>query len=153
MAKFKMNLDDLDVLKEIKSINKINGQIRTVTVEIDDPEVAKYAIPTDSKFDPNYNYSDGDGTQINYFDIPEIKDSIDGMVKGKKRPSEELDRISEVMARVTAEKVVDFIESGAHRNYQKWKGTNDENLIVSGKLRDSIVGVAYRKGKEIYRGR
>lgn len=148
-----MNLDDLDVVKEIKRIKKINGEIRTVTVEIDDQEVAKYAIPTDSKMDPNYHYSDGDGTPIDYFNIPEIKASLDGMVKGKKRPSEELDKISVEMAKVTANHVVDFIESGAHRNYQKWKGTNDENLIVSGKLRDSIVGVAYKKGKEIGRGR
>jgi hypothetical protein len=157
MARVHVDDKDLDVLKELKKLKKVNGQIRTVKIEINDPEVAKYAIPLDKGSVPgqrqNYHYSDGDGTPIDYFNDKDIKKSIDGMVSGKKRPTEELDKLSEKMAKITVKHVVKFIEEGAHRNYQEWKGTNDENLKEDGDLIDSIVGVVYKNDKVIYKGR
>jgi hypothetical protein len=75
------------------------------------------------------------------------------MVSGKRRPEKELDKLSKRMAKITVDNVLKFVEDGAHRNYQEWKGTNDENLKEHGKLIDSIVGVVYKKTKVIYRGR
>jgi hypothetical protein len=157
MAKNKVNNKDFMVLKELKKLQKINGQIRTVKVEINDPEVAKYAVPLDKGTVPgqrqNYHFSDGDGVPIDYFNDRVIKKSINSMVSGKRRPEKELDKLSKRMAKITVDNVLKFVEDGAHRNYQEWKGTNDENLKEHGKLIDSIVGVVYKKTKVIYRGR
>ena len=154
---------EFSVLKELDAIKKINGQIRTVSVSIESSGVGRedpaiYGTALDKGTVPglkqNYHFSDAGGYEPDYLSHPEIKVSIDGMVSGKRRPSSELDKLTAVMARLAAESVVEFIDTGAHWNYQDWKGTNSENLYETGKLRDSIVGVAKRKdGKEIWRGR
>lgn len=167
-----MAKDNFGVLKELKRLEKINGSVRRVNVEIEDNyrphgndfisaseygyylDTGKYAdgLGVQPK---NYHFSDGNG-EI-YDDIwsnPDIRKSVDGIVSGKRRPSEELDRISEIMAKEAVQNIVDFIDSGAHRNYQSWKGTNSENLQDTGNLRDSIVGsVVHTNGKTIWRGR
>ena len=168
-----MAKDEFGVLKELKRLEKINGSVRRVHIEIEDNyrshgssdvisaaeyghylDTGKYAkglgVPP-----KNYHFSDGDGNI--YEDVwsnPEIRKSVDGIVSGKRRPSEELDRISEVMAKEAVDNIVNFIDSGAHRNYQSWKGTNSENLKDTGTLRDSIIGtVVHSNGKIIWRGR
>lgn len=151
------------VLKELDKIEKINGSIRTVSIGIENNGIGRenpavYGSALDEGNVPglkhNYHFSDGDGTEPDYFSNSKIQSSIDGIVSGKRRPSSELDDISAEMARIAANDVVDFIDAGAHRNYQWWKGTSSENLYETGKLRDSIIGIAKRKdGKEIWRGR
>ncbi|MGL5962050.1 MAG: hypothetical protein ACRCZ0_08865 [Cetobacterium sp.] len=173
MAKRKVFKDDqYEVIGILENIEAINGSVRTVTVEIDDPEVAKFAKKLDTQLDPNYHFSDGDPTdKVDFFSNVDIKNSVDkffknqlirknmksGKSKRKKEPDkrtkEELDNISFEMAKMAARHAIDFIEGGAHMNYQEWKGTSTENLIVTGSLRDSIVGVVYRGQKEVKRGR
>ncbi|MGL5803112.1 MAG: hypothetical protein ACRCX7_11060 [Cetobacterium sp.] len=154
---------EYEVLKDLKRISKINGAVRTVSIAInssgsgrDNPAV--YGSALDSGNVPgqkqDYHFSDAGGYTPDYFSNPKIKKSIDGIVSGKRRPSDELDDISIEMAKMAAGSVVEFIDTGANWNYQWWKGTNSENLYETGKLRDSIVGVASRKdGKVIWRGR
>lgn len=173
MAKRKsFNDDQYEVLGILDNIEAINGATRTITVEVNDPEVAKYAKKLNEQYEPNYHFSDGDPTASVDFDSnPKIKASVDkffknqlirskmksGKSKRKTKPSNrssaELDDISFEMAKMAARHAIDFIEGGAHMNYQEWKGTSTENLIVTGSLRDSIVGVVYRGQKEVKRGR
>lgn len=152
------------ILKELDNIKKINGMIRTASVAIEssggarrlDPAVYGSALDSGEgkNQQQNYHFSDWDESKIDYFSDPEIKESIDGIGSGKRRPAEELDRITARMAEMTAEKVVDFIVDGAHLNYQWWKNSSTDNLYDTGKLLDSIVGVAKRKdGTIIWRGR
>lgn len=168
-----MAKDDFDILKELKRLEKINGSVRRVNIEIEDnyrshgssgiisaSEYGQYlddgsyakglGVPP-----KNYHFSDGDGNIYeNIWNNPQIKKSVDGIVSGKRRPSEELDKISEVMAKEAVGNIINFIDSGAHRNYQDWKGTNSENLMDTGTLRDSIIGsVVHKNGKLIWRGR
>ena len=155
-------MSEFDVLKDLKRIQKINGSVRTVSIGINSSGVGRedpaiYGAALDSGKVPgqkqNYHFSDGDGIEPDYFANRKIQKSIDGIVSGKRRASDELDDISIEMAKMATGNVIDFIDSGAHRNYQRWKGTNDENLYETGKLRDSVVGIVSRSGKEIWRGR
>lgn len=167
-----MAKDDFGVLKELKRLEKINGSVRTVSIEIEDNyrphgsgvisaseygqylDDGRYAIGLGVPA-KNYHFSDGNGEIYeNVWSNPQIRKSVDGIVSGKRRPSEELDRISEIMAKEAVGNIINFIDSGAHRNYQPWKGTNSENLKDTGTLRDSIVGsVKHKNGKIIWRGR
>lgn len=156
--------DEFEVLKELKRLEKINGSVREVNVVIEssgfyNEDPAVYGSALDQGRNPkvkpgnNYHFSDGNGMEPDYFSNPKIRKSIDGMVSGKRRPAEELDEITAEMARMAANHVVEFIDSGAHRNYQPWKGTSSDNLYETGRLRDSIVGIAKNKEKIIWRGR
>lgn len=155
---------DFKVLETLKKIEKINGTVRTANVEIMDTvnmngdSVAMYGSALNEGRVPgqkqNYHFSDAGGYPVDYFEDYEIAESINGIVKGKKRPAEELDRITIRMAKLAADNVVEFIHGSAHGNYQWWKDSANENLYETGALVDSIVGVARDKnGKVIGGGR
>lgn len=154
--------DAFGVLSELKKIEKINGQVRTITIEVESKEVPhgkstidvqEYATYVDNMM--SYHFSDGTGNSMDAINTnPKIQKSLDNMVSGKSRPSDELDAISKEMGMEVLEDVLDFILEGGNRVYQPWKGTNSSNLIVEGHLYDSIVVRVARKNKgDIFYGR
>lgn len=156
--------DAFGVLSELKKIKKINGQIRTITIEVESKEVPhgknstinvqEYATYVDNMM--NYHFSDGAGRAEEAISMnKKIQDSLNSMVSGgKSRPSEELDEISKEMGIEVLNDVLNFILEGGNRVYQPWKGTNTDNLIVDGHLYDSLVVRVARKNKgDIFYGR
>ena len=156
------------ILKTLKKIKKVNGEVRRISIGISGDvyrehgsktvSAAEYGAELDSGVygRGRYHFSDGDGVGDIYDDIlkePEIQKSINGIVSGKRRGSKEMDRISEIAAKMVVRKITSFIDAGAHRHYQWWKGGNDSNLIETGALRHAIFGqVVHDTGRIIWRG-
>lgn len=149
---------EFGVLSELKKIKKINGQIRTVTLEIEpnlplggDTTADEYGTYVDAMQD--YRFSDGTGNAGDAIKTnPAIRKSIDNMVSGKRRPEAELDAISIEMAKEVVWDVLEFIAEGGNHVYQPWKGTSSENLQETGTLFDSVVA-RVTKGKSANKGK
>lgn len=156
----------LNITRELSRISKINGTIRRVSVGVksngkilsEDPAV--YGVAHDHgnvrNVTADYTWSDAGGNMPDFLNDPYIQKSIDRLTSGEttRRPSEELDELSERMAYMMVWAVCDFIEEGAHHNYQDHKMSSNENLIEDGDLLDSIVGVVEKKdGTVIHIGR
>lgn len=149
------------VIEELKRIKNINGKKRTIEIGIldnrrphgnDTISASEYGEYVNNN--PRYHFSDGTGTSGEKIDrSKKIKKSIKKIGKTR-RTTKELDDITIHMAKIVVDDIRLFISKGANNIYQRWKGTSSMNLIETGNLIKSIVGVVKdNKGREIWRGR